>query len=488
VAVLRFDEADGRLATAALESALQALDSPVVILDSSGRIVWLNAASERLSGYRLEQIGGAAIWDVLIPRDELEGVESVFRHLAEGAGSSRFENDWLTSKGGRVRISWSNTVVADDSGRIRYVIGTGTDVRELRRAEKALQTSELKARALLDAALGGILAVDPGGIIQVANPELERMFGYGRGELAGRPLSALIPERVRAAHELHHKRYYHHPASRLIGAGLDLRGLRKDGTEFPVEISLGYAGPEADDYVVAFVLDVSESRRSQEALAKSRDEIRDLAARVLTAQEDERRLIARELHDGLVQELVALKLDLAVLARNPATAQAGLLDDVKRAESEAQGLAESARAISHELHPAALEQLGLAPALRANAKEVLRSTGIEVRVEAEGPAPALTRQAALGLYRIAQEAIWNAARHSGSARATVAVRTDADELILEVSDKGKGFDFAGVRGARSLGLVSMEERARLIGAKLEIDSHPGQGTIVRVTLKLERPA
>ena len=479
---------NNRLDGTVLEAALQALDSPVAILDPDGRIVWLNSASETLSGYRLEQVRNGLIWNVLIPEDQWTAVQDVFRELAEGGGPSRFENDWVISDGGRLRISWSNTTVADDSGRIRYIIGTGTDVEALRRARKALQTSELRAKAVLDAALGGILAVDPTGTIQVANPELERMFGYARGELIGQPLRVLIPHRFRDEHRRHRERFYQRPGSRPMGLGLDLRGIRKDGTEFPVEISLGYAGPEADHYVVAFVLDLSETRRAQEALATSRDEIRDLAARLMTAQEDEQSRIARELHDGLVQEIVGLTLDLGLLARNPAVAQAGLSEDIRRAEREAQRLAETARAVSHELHPAVVEQLGLVPALRANGAEVQRSTGVEVQVDADGGALKLPQDIALGLYRIAQEAVWNAARHSGADRIRVAVRPHAGGLALEVIDRGKGFDFTEVRGRRSLGIVSMEERARILRATLEVESKPGQGTIVRVALNPERPA
>lgn len=467
------------------EAALQALESPAVVLDQAGCIDWMNAAAERLSGYDLDQLRGSVIWDVLIPDDETAAVREVFRSLAEGHPPTPFENDWVASDGSRHRLLWSNSFVADDAGQVRWIIGTGTDISAVRYAERELHRSEMRAQALLDAALGGILAVDPDGIIQFANPELERMFGYERGELIDQPLRTLIPERLRDQHRRHRENFYKHPASRPMGSGLDLRGVRKNGEEFPVEISLGYAGPDADNLVVAFVLDLTKTRQIQAELANSLGEVRRLAGRLLTAQEDERRLIARNLHDGLVQELVAHKVSLSALARRPETVQAGLAEDIRSLEKEAQDIAEDARKVSHDIHPAALEHLGLMPALRANAAEIRRSTGVEVSVEGLGTLPALPRETTLGLFRIAQEAVWNAARHSGAPAVKVAVLAESGILELSIADDGCGFDASNSRAGDSLGLVSMRERARLISAELSLESTPGLGTTVRVVLKRE---
>jgi PAS domain S-box-containing protein len=455
------------------------------VLDSTGRIDWMSAAAERVSGYELGELKGSLAWEVLIPRDESAAVQEVFRSLAEGQPPTTFENDWQARDGKRHRFLWSNSFVTDDIGQVQWIIGTGTDISAVRYAERELHRSQLRAQAVLDAALGGILAVDPAGVIQFANPELERMFGYARGELIGQPLQQLLPERFRDVHQQHHERYYAQPESRPMGSGLDLQGLRKNGEEFPVEISLGYAGRDADNLVVAFVVDLTVVTRTQQELAKSLAEVRDLTGRLLTAQENERRLIARNLHDGLVQELVAHKVGLSVLARKPETENAGLTEDALALEREAQRLAEHARKLSHEIHPAVLEHLGLMSALRSNGAEVGRTTGVNVLIETEGKLPALSRKASLGLYRIVQEAVWNAARHSGAAVVKVTVRADQQSCELTVADDGSGFDLSETSHSDSLGLISMRERARLIHATLNVDSTPGLGTTVRVALKPE---
>ena len=360
------------------------------------------------------------------------------------------------------------------------------DITERKEIELALRDSAARNRSLVEAAPLGIVSIDRNNRIHSVNNALERMFGYDREELLGRLLDILLPERFHKSHRAHQQGFFMRPASRPMGADLALFGRAKDGREFPIEVALGHFEASGDSYAVAFVTDVTEKARAQRTIEQNRDEIRELAARLMTAQEDEQRRIARDLHDGLVQRLVALKLDLAVLARNPATAEAGLLEDLRSAEAEAGRVAEDARAISHELHPAALDELGLLPALRANAAEIRRLRGIDIRVEAHDALPALPRNAALGLYRIAQEALWNAMAHSEAASITIALHAESDRLKLEVIDLGKGFDLVEVRGTRSLGLVSMEERARLIQADLDIESHPRKGTVVRVTLNLDQ--
>ena len=470
-----------------LDAVLDAAEALVVVMDPRGRILKLNHACERAVGRSLGKADNVLIWS-LIPADQRRDVKKVFRDLVSTGSPSRFENDWLRDDGTRVRITWSNTVLENASKTVTHIIGVGVDVTEQRKAEAGLRDSEARSRALVEAAPSGVVAIDRSTRIHAVNVALERMFGYERAELLGQPLEMLLPKRFRRAHHNHLKRFFQHRVNRPMGASMELLGRAKDGREFPIEVGLGHFEAMDGSYAVAFVTDVTEKVSSQRLLEQNRDEIRDLAARLMTAQEDEQSRIARELHDGLVQELAALKLDLAVLARRPATAEAGLLEDIRRAEARIQQAAEGARVIAHELHPAALERLGLIPALRANADGVRRSTGVDILVEQEGAIPPLPRDLGLGLYRIAQEALWNAARHSGSRSVTIAVRTVAEKLVLEVIDQGKGFDFADVRSRRSLGLVSMEERARLIHADLGIESCPGAGTIVRVAVKLGQPA
>lgn len=195
-------------------------------------------------------------------------------------------------------------------------------------------------------------------------------------------------------------------------------------------------------------------------------ETQSFASRLLKAQEDERRAIARELHDGVGQSLSALLIDAG-----PAVRLAG------------EQALESVRRLALSLRPSMLDDLGLLPALEWQAREAARRTGIPVRVEAQGDIQSLTEESRTCLYRIAQEALTNACRHSGARSVLLMVRRDGGRVTLCVQDDGAGFDTARQRG---LGLLGMEERARRAGAHLRLDSQPGQGT--RVTLELPERA
>jgi signal transduction histidine kinase len=214
-----------------------------------------------------------------------------------------------------------------------------------------------------------------------------------------------------------------------------------------------------------------ERRRRLSAEAR----MRQLSGRLIAAQEEERSRIARDLHDDASQRLALLAIELDQLP--------------------AQALADRARALSgdlhrmaHQLHPAILDQLGLLPAARRFAAEIAARHGIAVEVTSEAWPETLPREAALVLYRVMQEALQNAVKHSGAARVDVAFRGGGRELLLRVADGGRGFSPAHLEGVRGLGLAGMRERLRLVGGELRVESVPEGGTIVDAWLPSTRAA
>ena len=208
-----------------------------------------------------------------------------------------------------------------------------------------------------------------------------------------------------------------------------------------------------------------ERRRRRSAEGR----LRHLSGRLIAAQEEERSRIARDLHDDASQRLALLAIELDQL--------------------QAQSLADSARSLSadlhqmaHQLHPAILDQLGLLPAARRFAAELAARHGVTVDVTSDGWPESLPRDAALVLYRVMQEALHNAVKHSGAVRVQVAFRADARELTLRVADQGKGFAPEQLDGARGIGVAGMRERLRLVGGGLRIQSAPQGGTIAEAWL------
>ncbi|MEI6194935.1 MAG: PAS domain-containing protein [Verrucomicrobiota bacterium] len=228
-------------------------------------------------------------------------------------------------------------------------------------------------------------------------------------------------------------------------------------------------------------LDITERKLAEEAAQK-------LSGLLIHAQEAERTRLARELHDDLSQSLALLAVGLDMLGQQP-PASSVVSERMQEFSAQVRNLSSGVHRLSHELHPAKLEQLGLVAAARGFAKELGAAHQIPVECEFHDVPRGLPDDIALCLYRIVQEGLQNVVKHSGATVAQVALRGDEKELRLEISDQGSGFDLAATTGNSSLGLVSMRERVRLVHGKISIHSSKGEGTRieVRVPLPAEQP-
>ena len=215
--------------------------------------------------------------------------------------------------------------------------------------------------------------------------------------------------------------------------------------------------------------DITETKRAEETL-------RDLSRRLIRAHEDERALLARELHDDVTQRLAVLAIDVG---RAELAASDGAQADVMRSvHAELVRLSEDIHSLAYQLHPSVLEELGLIEALRAECERRGRQGRLAVAMDV-GFLPAVAgKESELCLFRVVQEALTNVARHADTRTANVMLREADGGLLLAVSDDGVGFDPASPRDGRSLGLASMRERLHLVGGTLDIESSPGQGTTI----------
>ena len=224
---------------------------------------------------------------------------------------------------------------------------------------------------------------------------------------------------------------------------------------------------------------MAERRRPTAALQASYGKIRDLAARLITAQDAERARVARDLHDDINQQVAALSIALSGL-RHRLPEGAAVRDDLALLQQRAIDLADDVRALSHELHPGVLRHAGLVPILRAHAAVFGSRHPINVTIDADGGINEVPPQLALCLRRVAQEALQNVARHAGATCVRVTLVRTAGGLALTITDDGRGFDRPAVRPGRGLGLISIDERVRLVGGVMRIDTRPRWGTELRV--------
>jgi signal transduction histidine kinase len=225
-------------------------------------------------------------------------------------------------------------------------------------------------------------------------------------------------------------------------------------------------------------------RRAQARLAESVEQIQTLAGRLITAQEEERRRIARELHDGINQKLSALSIALTTLGRRAPSRAADLTDALARLQERAAGLVEEIRQLSHELHPGVLQHVGLVAALQAYCEEFEEEYGLAMTFQADGDLGVVPIDRALCLYRATQEALGNVAKHAKARHVRVSVVRDHDGVRLAVADDGCGFDATEARNRGGLGLISLHERVRLVGGQVTIRTDPHAGTEIRILVPL----
>ena len=218
-------------------------------------------------------------------------------------------------------------------------------------------------------------------------------------------------------------------------------------------------------------------------ISQARAEMQRLSARLVAAQEDERRSISRELHDEVGQALTGMRVEMANLSTlmraGDANAVAAKTDEIKQMVEDSLGVV---RNMALLLRPSMLDDLGLVPALEWQAREVSKRSGVRVNVEAGQVSEDLPEEHKTCIYRVVQEALHNCIRHAGARSVTVTVRQSPDELSLSVEDDGKGFD---VRRERGLGLIGIEERVANLGGNFAVESAPGRGARLRISLPLK---
>jgi len=358
--------------------------------------------------------------------------------------------------------------------RIEGAVLTFQDISARRQAQQQVRRSEEHLRLLIDSATDyAIFTVNDAGVIDSWNAGAERLFGYRAHEIVGSGIDILYAPDDRAARVPEREL----DEARAEGRAADERYLiRRDGSPVYVSGVMNRLGDGTIGFakIARDLTHVQETRLALErANADANRRVFELLRKSVSAQEDERRRLSRDLHDGVGQQLTALRLALERLDPSSSAVAATALELTAAIGREIDFMA-------WQLRPAVLDELGLAAALPRFVGAWTASTGVPAECRVDGYQPGvLTSEAEVALFRIVQEALHNAAKHASASRVDVVLTSGPDDVSLLIEDDGVGFDLMEASNARrGFGLESMRERAQLIGAAFDVESTPGQGTSI----------
>lgn len=486
----------------------------VVAVNPEERITFWNSGAERLYGLEAGEALGRKLADAyqyrwLAPADEEAAADSLAK-----TGAWLGENIHVRHDGRWIHVESLVSRVEDVDGAAVGLLAVIRDVTERKKAEQALRRSEERLRLTLESVTDyAIFTTDTGGWIETWNVGAEHMFGYPEEEAVGLHAEVIFTPEDREQGV---------PAAEMRQARREGRALcerwqvGKRGERFYVS---GVLAPLRDGPVLTgyakIVRDLTERRKAEEELRRAHEElearveertrelqetagyllteaeeraqaegrVRALLRQLVTVQEEERRRIARELHDTLGQQLAALRLSMEIF-KSRAGGRAGVSEEAERMQSIFDRLNSDVDFLAWELRPAALDQLGLDAALQT----FVREWSAHFRVEADyhgfgSEAPRLPPEVETNLYRILQEALQNVHKHAGAEHVSVLLERRDGQAVLIVEDDGRGYDpeeEAAAGGDKGMGVTNMRERAALVGGTLEVESSTGAGTTIFV--------
>src|SRR6201993_2848422 len=441
-----------------------------------GIIVSWNAGAQRMYGYTEAEAVGKPI-TIILPPELREEENKILETLRAGECIEHFETIRVTKTGKKINVSLTISPIKDASGRTVGVSGIGRDITERKRAEEALaevnrtllaQAASLQAREELLRVFvknvpAAVAMLDREGRYLQVSDRWCRDNSVEASELLGRSreLSPKMPDRWKEVNR----------------RALQGETLRADEERWESEGRTRWARWEvrpwrADDGTVGGILilaeDITRRKEMEETLS-------DMTRKLIESQEQERARIGRELHDDINQRLAMLSLELEQLQENPSEVQSR----VQELRNHMAELSNDVQAMSHDLHSSKLEYLGVVAGMKSWCKEFAERQRMQIDFRSD-VCSILPLAVGLSLFRVLQEALNNAIKHSGVKRIEVQLREDSGEIHLIVSDSGKGFDVEAALQGKGLGLTSMRERVRLMHGMISIESKPMGGTTIHV--------
>lgn len=442
-------------------------------VDANGVYTYVSPNVLTMLGYKPEEVMNKTFINFISDKDDIS-IEKIFLDQLENPDEFfLIENTQVHKDGHEIIIETSGKPFFGTGGTLTGFRGVDRDITKKKMAEESLRESEKRLRQLSGATWEAILIHDHGVPLH-ANEQFYDMFGYNSEELIGEqtiPIAA-TPDSITYIKK-----------QMAIGAlgPYEVIGLKKDGTEFPIEVRIKLMDYRDKKVRVVAIRDMSERKLAEE-------QIHALTQQLITAQENERMRISRELHDQVAQDLSTARIICKLLLGNQS-----LTTDIDQSISEVSEILHktitSVRDMSYNLRPPGLEKLGLVHAIFQYCKDFSDKSGVEVDFNSAGMDNlALNFDTEINLYRVIQEALNNIQKHANASKATIRLVSSYPNVILRIEDNGSGFNIENQTvkaiSEKRMGLRSMEERINLLQGKMDIQSRSMRGTKIHIEVPL----
>jgi len=458
-------------------AVVESSEDAIISKDLDGDIVSWNAGAQRIFGYTEAEAVGQPI-AMLIPPESQDEENQILERLRAGGHIEHYETIRVTKEGRKVDVSLTISPIRDWNGKIVGFSEIAQDITERKRAEQLLhETNQAlrKQQGVLEAreellrifvknVPAGVAMLDRDMRYLQVSDRFCADYSVDRSQVLGRSHYELFPDIPERWKEVHRR-------------ALDGETSRADEDRWDREGGNAWVRWEvrpwrSDDGltggILIFAEDITRRKQMEEALS-------NMSRKLIESQEQERTRIGRELHDDINQRLAMLAIGLEQLQNNPLQVRSRL----QELREETMAISSAVQALSHELHSSKLEYLGVVSGMESWCREFSerQKMQIDFRSDVSGPLPF---EIGLALFRVLQEALHNAVKHSGVKQVEVQVAEQSNEVHLLVRDSGSGFDMEAVKRGSGLGLLSMQERVRLVNGEISFESKPMGGTTIRV--------
>lgn len=338
-------------------------------------------------------------------------------------------------------------------------------------AKGASGNREERSHAILETAVEGIITICERGIIESANASAEQIFGYSSRELLGKNVSVLMSSPHSDAHDAYLSNYLLTGHTKIIGAGREVSGRRKDGTIFPMDLSVSEARLATGRVFTGFIRDITERKR--------------LEKEILEISDREQRRVGQDLHDGLCQHLAGIELMSQALAKKLTPKSKACARQIHQIASHVRDAISHTRSLARGLSPVTIESEGLMSALNELAADTEKNFQVQCRFDFHESVAISDHSVATHLFRIAQEAVSNAVQHGKAKRILITLRETRGRILLKISNNGKGFPKQTSK-ITGMGLRIMQSRAGMIGGTIAIERNKDHGVDVICAIPLNR--